>query len=349
MRFHVVGLPHTEVTKEYTWCAYTQKVLNFCRMMKERGHHVTLYNGGEKTTAPCDEFISLVSYEEQALLPKIWELSFDNTTPYWKSFNERAVAAIRPRFQQGDFLCVIMGASHYPIAQELKEHPVEFGIGYTGTIGGSFKVFESQTWRGFCYGYKQNMLGSSLDTVINNYYDSEEFEVGEPADYYFYIGRLIENKGVPEAVKACENSAQRLILAGEGPCNPASPIATYVGHANVEQRKTFMKHAQGQFVLTRYFEPFGGAHAEALLSGCPVITSDFGVFPETVINGFNGFRCNTMQEIQIAMHKVGQLDRKAIREHAKARFDLSVIGPQYEEYFERLLDARRTTSKFPKS
>lgn len=45
MNFHVVSLPHTQTTAAYPSCAFTQKVVRFCRMMKARGHHVTLYAG----------------------------------------------------------------------------------------------------------------------------------------------------------------------------------------------------------------------------------------------------------------------------------------------------------------
>ena len=33
-RIHVLGLPHTKTTKDFTACAYTQKVWKFCKMMK---------------------------------------------------------------------------------------------------------------------------------------------------------------------------------------------------------------------------------------------------------------------------------------------------------------------------
>ena len=64
MRFHVCALPHTNTTKEYLACAYTAKVINFCRMMKERGHSVFLY-AGETNEAMCDEHITVVSEAER--------------------------------------------------------------------------------------------------------------------------------------------------------------------------------------------------------------------------------------------------------------------------------------------
>ncbi len=68
MRFHVVSLPHTQTTTEYTSCAFTEKVRRFCIMMKSMGHEVYLYSG-EYNQAPCDEH---PEHERFAGLPPDW-------------------------------------------------------------------------------------------------------------------------------------------------------------------------------------------------------------------------------------------------------------------------------------
>jgi len=40
---HVVSLPHTQTTQKYLACAYTQKIVKFCNMMKFLGNTVYLY------------------------------------------------------------------------------------------------------------------------------------------------------------------------------------------------------------------------------------------------------------------------------------------------------------------
>ncbi len=59
MRFHVVALPHTKVTKEFFSCAYTEKVYGFCNMMTSLGHEVYLYASGDRTDANVTDFIPL--------------------------------------------------------------------------------------------------------------------------------------------------------------------------------------------------------------------------------------------------------------------------------------------------
>lgn len=344
MVFHVVGLPHTEVTKQFVNCAYTQKVLNFARMMTERGHTVFVYGAGSRTDAPCTEFVSVYTTERRleyfpdTETQPAEQIQYDPQLPYWKEFNERSAELIRERIKTDqDFLCLIYGKSQQPISDILRIKPVEYGVGYMGIITDSFRVFESNAWRNHVYGAYKQSVGSFLDTTIHNYYDPSEFAILPQGNYFFYIGRLIHNKGFDLAVKASETMGQKLVLAGQGPLKVEGSTSTYIGKVGVAERKQWMGAAKGTFVLTRYIGPFEGVHAESMLSGVPVITTDFGVFPETVENGFNGFRINSMNDIYKAMEIVPKLDRKAIREWAVETFSLDAIAPQYERYFERLL------------
>src|SRR5690606_4365728 len=102
-RFHVVGLPHTQTTTDYVACAYTQKVVKFCRMMKSLGHEVFLY-GSEENEAPCDELIPLVSKQEQRkwfgeydFRQQFFNIDWDASKRYWRTMNSRAVKAIKKR------------------------------------------------------------------------------------------------------------------------------------------------------------------------------------------------------------------------------------------------------------
>ncbi len=93
MRFHVISLPHTQTTKDYVICAFTEKIRRFCIMMKGLGHTVYLY-ASEENEAPCDELITCITIEQQqeALAGKHFvEAEFNNELPHWKIFNGNVI------------------------------------------------------------------------------------------------------------------------------------------------------------------------------------------------------------------------------------------------------------------
>ena len=340
MRFHVVSLPHTNTTEDFTACAYTEKVRKFCIMMKNLGHTVYLY-GGEFNEAPCDEHVMCITEEER--LAAVGDnhysaASFDWNLPHWVSFNCNTIVAIKDRLEHGDFICLIAGYASKPIADAFpNELSVEFGIGYGGSFA-YYKVFESYAWMHSCYGSKVTdphaLDGKFYDTVIPSYIDVDDFPLQEtPDDYYLYIGRLIERKGYQIAVDVCKHLGKRLVIAGQGV--PPS-YGEYVGVVGTEERAKLMGGAIAVFTPTIYVEPFGTVAVEAMACGAPVISYDWGVFTDNVFEVVTGFSFHTFREFIDAAENATSLDRALISKYSKDRYGLDTVGKMYEKYFTRL-------------
>ena len=251
--------------------------------------------------------------------------------------NTNTIRAMAERIKPRDFICVIGGLCQKVIADAFPNNmTVEYGIGYTGTFA-KYRVFESYAHMHWVHGFQNNDNGDFYETVIPNYYDTDEFPFAEsPDDYYLFIGRLIDRKGWRIAQEVCQKLGKRLILAGQG---EFSGYGEHVGVVGVEKRGELMSKAKAVFVPTTYMEPFGGVHAEALLCGTPVITTNFGVFTETVVNGENGYRCDMFRDFVAAAkatEKFSAAKRKKIRTAAQKRFSTEVVARQYQTYFERL-------------
>lgn len=341
MRFHVVGLPHTQTTREFTSCAFTEKVRKFAIMMKSLGHTVYVYSG-DRNEAPCDEHIQCFTEEERLAAcgnDHYTVATFDYNLPHWRKFNATAAKEISKRAEKQDFICIIAGLANKQIADMLPDMmTVEFGIGYGGTFA-QFRVFETYAWMHTCYGSSNSnpnaLDGKFFDAVVPGYIDIAEFPFREtPDDYYMFIGRLTERKGYMIASEVCERLGKRLIIAGNG---TPPPYGEYVGSVGPEDRARLLGGAIASFAPTIYIEPFGTVVPEAMACGTPVITTDWGAFTETNVDGITGFRCHTLQEFMDAAEAASSLDRARVRQHAIDNFSLEAIAPKYDKYFRRLL------------
>ena len=362
MKLHVLSLPHTQTTSEYLTCAYTQKVVKFSKMMTRAGHEVILYSG-EQNEAECSEHVQLVSEEERAgwfgsgfdtvLTPLLW----DANQPYWKLFNERAIEALRERIDmRNDILCLITGWPTKPVTDALgiqeNVRPMiacEWAVGYEG-IFTEFCAFESSAWMHHVYGIRGWRNGRFYDAVIPNFFDPDEFHLAEKGDYLLYMGRMVGRKGVVIAHKIAERAGMKLVLAGPGAIShsegevvaPEFSIegnVEYVGEVGVFERACLMAEARALLCPTLYVEPFGGVCVEAMLSGTPVLTTDFGAFRETVTPEVGG-RFSTLAEADAELQSLLNGDMTSpeeIRAIAIRRYSLKAVAPEFERWFDQLL------------
>src|SRR6202035_743657 len=100
-----------------------------------------------------------------------------------------------------------------------------------------------------------------------------------------------------------------------------------------QARADLLSSAAAVFTPSIYVEPFCGVHVEAMLCGTPVLTTDHGVFNETVLHGVTGWRCRTVEQMMWAAQNIDRLaDSNVIRKYAAANFSLERVALMYEEY-----------------
>ena len=362
-RFHMLGYVHLPCSKDFFACAFTAKNYNMSQMLLDLGHEVYYY-GAEGSTVPCTEFIqthtlgeiastwgdgdntSLIGYSYK---DSQFRHDFNGTkTPLTLKFYDKCVEEINKRKRPDDFLMIGQGYYHKPIADKVELYKnVEFGIGYRGSVKGYFRGFESSYIQNFTYGNAdpfKSINGAYYDRVFGNYFNPDDFEFSDTHDdYYLYLGRMIQRKGVMTAVKATQAIGAKLILAGQK--DPEINEKTlpsnceFIGHVNIEQRKELMSKAIATFTPTIYLEPFCGVHCESMLSGVPPITTNFGVFPETIPDYFNnkvGFRCNTLQDFIDAALRARDFtkeERTFVRTYGEKFLTTNVMW-NYERWFQ---------------
>ena len=356
MRIHVLGLPHTETTRGYPTCAYSQKIVRFGKMMLPLGYEVILY-AGEENEAECTEHVPLVTREERVKWfgehsqNTLWGgLTWNPADEPWQIMNSRAVEEIKKRLtSEHDLLLLGMGHSHQPVANALpRQTACEPFVGYEG-ISTKFRAFESHFWRAHIYGRQNIADGNWYDATVPNYFDTADFHtVKKPQDYLLFVGRVTVRKNPHVAAMIAGALGMRLIVAGPGVthvepgrivadhCELLGDHVEYVGPVGIGQRADLMANARALIAPTAFLEPFGGVAVEAMLSGTPVVASDWGAFTETVRPGVSGYRFSTLAEGVAATRQALNLRRKQVRSYALERYTLEKVGPQFDRWFRQL-------------
>ncbi len=347
MRFHILGIPHTISTPEYSTCAFTQKVVKLCKLLTRAGHYVIHY-GHQDSVVECAEHVTVIkpydmhkTYGDYDWRKNGWVKFDENADWVYKAFNLRTPAEIEARKQPGDFLLCSFGFAHKPVADLFPGmFVVESGIGYPDGGYAPFRVFESYA---ILHAYQgKNAIAHPAndfwyDAVIPNYFDLADFEWSPVKDDYFlFLGRVNSGKGIHIAEQISNAVGTKLVVAGQGDFafKPGSNIerAGVVGPA---ERTRLLARASAVICASTFLEPFCGVQVEAMLSGTPVISSDRGAFAEYNIQGKTGFRCRTFEQFEWAARNVGKIDPRDCRAQGE-KFSLENVAPLYEDYFQSI-------------
>jgi len=147
----------------------------------------------------------------------------------------------------------------------------------------------------------------------------------------------------------------RLVMVGDGPDRPTverqatedglTDVVDFVGE---QQDIVSWLSAADLFLLPSSQESFGLAALEAMACEVPVIASRVGGLPEVITDGVTGFICSPSDIDDMAERGVQVLTDPALRlrigqaaaADVQRRFCVSVVVPQYEQYYEDVLAGR---------
>ena len=351
LKIHLVGAPHMNVRwndKHMATCAYSTKIYLLAKKLHEEGHEVIHY-GVEGNDVICSEKVNYIPFD-------VWDKSHGSRSD--QSFHDfgdhlesyqlggQVIAdEVNQRLTNPANEVVLTTFGLWtPNLQNINSSPIEWGIGYDWAWS-NYKVFESYAWMHVQYaklGNDYDIVGPKwYDAVIPGYVDKDQFLFKENKDnYLLFLGRIMETKGIHIAVQLAKKYKTKLVVAGNGDVDfitkDDSKYIEYFGVANADEKRELYANAKATLCLTQYVEPFGNVHIESLMSGTPVITTDWGVYTETVPQGMVGYRGRVWADHMYALENIDKIDPKVCRKWAECNFSLEAVYPQFNKYFEKV-------------
>jgi glycosyltransferase involved in cell wall biosynthesis len=138
---------------------------------------------------------------------------------------------------------------------------------------------------------KYNFVSSSIEPSISH------------EDYYIFVGRTSDQKGIHSLLEVFQKIQKKLIIVGEGPLDEKIQEVVsrtnnieFLGKLSLEQTYQKIARAKAIVVPSQSNEPFGRTIAEAFAHGTPVIASALGGITELVRDGENGFLFDPYKE-----------------------------------------------------
>ncbi len=175
----------------------------------------------------------------------------------------------------------------------------------------------------------------------------------DKGEHFLFLSRINKYKGVHVAIDTCKRLGLPLDVVGEdvfvedqgyvldiiNSCD--GKLIKYWGRVPNEKKKELLMNAKALIIplLPPWQEPFGMMAVEALACGTPVITMLNGAMPEIIQTGVNGFICNDIPALDIAISRLNEIDPQKCYESSK-RFGIEQMTEGYLSLYKEILEGR---------
>lgn len=188
--------------------------------------------------------------------------------------------------------------------------------------------------------------------TVHHGIDMTEFAVPDAAssaarDDLVVFGRIHPDKGIADAIDIAARVGRRLVICGivQDAGYYAERIepridgerVVYRGSVGPEERTEVLASAAVLLHPIHFEEPFGLSVIEAMACGTPVVAYRRGSMPEVIDDGVTGFVVGDLAEAVAAVPRAAALDRSAVRQRARERFDVQRMVDGYLEVYDSVL------------
>ena len=154
----------------------------------------------------------------------------------------------------------------------------------------------------------------------------------ETGEFYLFIGRVEEIKGVPIILEAFEKMPdKRIVIAGTGTKLEEYELKEkefknieFKGFVPKDKLQHLLRRTKAVIVASQCYETFGMIVAEAFASHVPVIVGDIGNVGSLADDGINGvkFQYDSFRALIQAINRFEQMDQKTLGENAFQKYEM---------------------------
>jgi glycosyltransferase involved in cell wall biosynthesis len=315
--------------------------------MTKRGHTVYHY-GHENSSVNCTEHINVTNnniLKNSYGNLNDWEtkgFNQDINTEAVKIFNNNCTSELNKRIRSDkEFILCWFGFAHEACVKYFykKAIVVEPSIGYDSMFA-PVKIFETHSQMHKMHGYSSTNINIGNEFVVYPGFDPNDFLYKKnKSNTALFLGRITEAKGAKVAYDICNDLKQDIIFAGPNILGlKDTKYCQFVGFVDSIKRMYLLSDAKFLFAPSLFIEPCNWTVIEAQFSGTPTITTDFGGFVETVMQGQTGFRCNNANDMIYAMQNIDKLiNPENCYNNAISKFTLEQQCNYYEYLFKSLM------------
>ncbi|MBA4417143.1 MAG: hypothetical protein C0392_04435 [Syntrophus sp. (in: bacteria)] len=169
-------------------------------------------------------------------------------------------------------------------------------------------------------------------------------------DHCIHISKIARYKGQHLAILAFRKARKNLVIAGNvednlyyysmiKPLLWVSPSVSYIGE--IQGTNDHLCNASALIQTPRWFDAFPLVVLEACASGTPVIAFAEGGIPEQIVNGVNGFLCNSIEELADSVERIHEIKPQECRAYAEKYFSSERMALDYVELYHRVMNGER--------
>ena len=327
-----------------------------CRGLRAAGHEVDLF-AAEGSDDPCLVPICDAPYDE--VLP--W--STYRGTRELAAYQRHAFERVLMRVGAGGydvihnnslFPEIIEWCAHAGVPCVTSQHVPPFGSMFDAVLAGSAFPNIGATVTSRDQHTLWSRKGCEALEVVHNGIDTDFWRPSATVgDYFTWVGRIVPNKGLAQAVQAAGKAGVRLKIFG--PVEDAGYFAAEVepylvdgiefhGHRSGAVLRDEVAGARGAIVTPLWDEPFGLVAAEALSCGTPVVGFDRGALAEVLGDCGHLVHGGDIGALARAIEEIDIIDRSACRQRAQEQLSIQAMIAGYERSYATVIAGARLAS-----